>query len=71
MKYLISVLLCVLLLGCEDPNITYEERMQAVIEDKIIEFTYQGCEYLLMYGEGPSHKGNCSNSIHCYNKIED
>lgn len=71
MKYLISMLLCVLLFGCEDQNVTYEERLQANVEDKITEFTYQDCEYLLVYGMGPAHKGNCSNPIHCYNKIKD
>ena len=28
---------------------------------------YQGCEYLFLEG-GYTHKGNCKNPIHCYNK---
>lgn len=31
------------------------------------EFTYQGCQYIRFY-YGVTHKGNCTNVIHSYNK---
>lgn len=49
---------------------TYEERVQASVPDRIIKFSYEGCEYLLLDGKRLTHKGNCSNPIHCFNKIE-
>ena len=40
---------------------------------KVIIVTIEGCEYIVnqnSYGEILTHKGNCKNPIHIYNKIE-
>ena len=58
-----------LLVGCET-TIEQKDKTEKVNGTSVKEFTYDGCEYVYFpYGYGTvSHKGNCKNPIHQYNK---
>jgi len=70
MKKIIVFLISLLfLVGCET-TIEQKNGNGKVNGSNVTEFVYDGCEYVYFpFGYGTvSHKGNCKNPIHQYNK---
>ncbi len=69
---LLFALALVVLFGCrreDNPNVSHWKRTSpsGFITGTFGEITYFGCEYVT-YDRSLTHKGNCTNSIHIYNK---
>jgi len=71
-KLIILVLVLFFLAGCNDSN--EDKKNIAIVEPDgaiVTIVNIDGCEYIKYqtYGSyGYAHKGNCTNSIHVYNK---
>lgn len=61
--------------GCKN-NIDYEKMRRDEYQNDLNNTAIvhrEGCEYLLnttTYGDVFTHKGNCTNPIHCYNTVK-
>lgn len=64
MKTIILLALC-LCAGCEPIQHPVTSR---VVNYRI--YVIENCEYVGVGGDGFAHKGNCTNSIHVYRKME-
>lgn len=70
MKKLIYLLPILSMFGCSQNDQYWVDQHAGEIKDKPV-IIYEGCEYLYngnTYGETYTHKGNCKNPIHCFNK---
>jgi len=68
-RFLILCALC--LTGCEPADRVKPSPNEYINSWEVTQFKYQGCEYLSTggnYSQTVTHKGNCSNPIHIYNK---
>ena len=67
-----AILLMLLLNACHHEPSGPEEEIASVPDYTMVEI--QGCEYMRFLTTHEfavlTHKGNCKNPIHCYNKID-